>query len=230
MQNKLTVACVLRTYPQETLNSQKIKLYSSDDVLRLKKSFKKYLTIDHDFICLTNEEFIPGVKTINLIGDTPTWWSKIELFRPDLGIRGPVLYIDLDMIIVQNIDDLVNQFFDQKFLMMSSRNHIDESTSCLMYWDGDFSYLWDQYCKDPQAVRSKYKKKPKFGDQAFIQENVTHQRITSLPGVNPDWFVYIEPQTEINEKVKIFIFEGMGNKPWSPEYTNNKIITQWKNL
>ncbi|NIV94692.1 hypothetical protein GWN42_18365, partial [candidate division KSB1 bacterium] len=35
------------------------------------------------------------------------WWAKMELFRPDLPVDGRILYFDLDMIIVDNIEPLI---------------------------------------------------------------------------------------------------------------------------
>ena len=113
----LTVVCVCWS---ETF-SMKNRQYDGVWVQRLKRLVEQNLNIPHRFVCLTNLSEIEGVETIPFIhdwtamlnkvqSDPSKWngcWSKIELFRPDLpGDR--FLYLDLDSLPVDNLDDLVN--------------------------------------------------------------------------------------------------------------------------
>jgi alpha-N-acetylglucosamine transferase len=72
--------------------------------MKIKKMVSRNLTIPYNFVCLSNTD-VP-CERIPLIHDWPGWWSKIELFRPGL-FEDWVLYLDLDVLIMQNIDDLV---------------------------------------------------------------------------------------------------------------------------
>ena len=118
--NKLTVVCVLRT-PPNIGHDLKQKKYSEIDVLKLKTATDKFISIEHKFVCLSDIE-IPSITTIPLIGNTPGWWAKIELFRPDL-FSGPVLYIDLDTVICNELDTIIESCVGKKFVGLKEPKH-----------------------------------------------------------------------------------------------------------
>lgn len=91
------------------------RTYNSEWVIKLKRMVERNLTVPFNFYCLSNVD-IPTINTIPLKHNYPGWWSKIELFRSDLPIEGRILYIDLDSLIINNLDDLVN--FDSKFVLV----------------------------------------------------------------------------------------------------------------
>lgn len=101
MDKKLTIVCVLWQ------GDFRHREYEFDWVVKLRNMAKKNISIAHEFVCLTNikpmKKESEGIKIIPLINDWPGWWSKIELFRPDI-FEGRVLCLDLDMIIIDNID------------------------------------------------------------------------------------------------------------------------------
>jgi hypothetical protein len=100
----LTVACVYRSGG---------KYYSTRYVERLRAMVERNLSLPHRFVCLTNETDVP-CRRIPLVTDWPSYWSKIELFRPRL-FKGPVLYFDLDTVIHGNIDDLARLASESAF-------------------------------------------------------------------------------------------------------------------
>ena len=84
----LTVACI---------NHRNYLGRGAEYVAKLERGVKRHLTVPHQFVCLTEREL--GTE---LAG----WWTKMELFRPGR-FTGPVLYLDLDVVITANIDRLV---------------------------------------------------------------------------------------------------------------------------
>jgi len=48
--------------------------YSADWVIRLQNMVSNTLSVDHRFICLTNDN-VDGVECIQLKHDWPGWWS-----------------------------------------------------------------------------------------------------------------------------------------------------------
>jgi len=92
----LTVACLLKSEP--------ISPYGIEDVLRLAAGVRRNLTEPHRFVCLTDRMGIigDGIETIPLTLGLRGWWAKMELFS----LSGPLLYFDLDTVIVGNIDAL----------------------------------------------------------------------------------------------------------------------------
>lgn len=105
---KITVACV---YWRGRFRAPKYRpaTYSQLWVERLRNMVRRHLPIEHDFVCLSNERFrLEGVRVIPLKYDLPGWWSKMELFRPDLPIiSGKVLYLDLDMVLLDDISPFI---------------------------------------------------------------------------------------------------------------------------
>ncbi len=71
----------------------------------LRDAVKANLTIDHDFVCITDQD-LPGITTIAPPVPYHGWWQKIGLFAPQLA-SGPSLYFDLDVVITGNLDYLV---------------------------------------------------------------------------------------------------------------------------
>lgn len=215
--SKLTVACVLRT-PEQNIPEPKKKNYGPTDVLKLKKGFETFLTLEHDFVCLTDQE-ISGVKTIPLIGDTPGWWAKIELFRPGL-FDGPVFYCDLDTIICGELDSVIPLFKDEKFLMINKG-------SSFMYWNGDYSHLWKIFNLDPLRIQKMYRKKPKIGDQAFIYDNVNAKEFYEVNGFDKEWIFEFNSASTPHEKSKILQVWGFKHKFHEPAFKNHPWVKKY---
>jgi hypothetical protein len=101
------------------------------------------------------------------------FWSKLQLFRPGQ-FDTPVLYIDLDALVCQNINELVARLAGQKFVMWEESRTLVHS-SALLYWEGDHSYLWDRYLSKPaEHWAQHYTTKAQYGDQALLAEYTDH--------------------------------------------------------
>ncbi len=94
----LTVACVLST-------SDGRRQYDASHVERLREMVAKHLSTIHRFVCLSDVD-VPCEK-IDLTEDRIGWWAKIELFRPGL-FEGRVLYLDLDVTVVGELDEIAH--------------------------------------------------------------------------------------------------------------------------
>jgi hypothetical protein len=107
-------------------------------VNKLHAGIKRHLTLDYTFGCFTEDAkgLHEDIKVLPLNGknqDWSGWWSKVNIFDgnnyKDLMSKENllVLYIDLDMIISGNIDDLVYNF-DGKFATLSTNDIFCEQT------------------------------------------------------------------------------------------------------
>ncbi len=103
----LAVSCVLRSGGD----------YDPHYVVALARGVRQYLNMPHRFLCRTDEP--AGVKlameTANLACETwtlayswPGWFAKIEI----LELAGPILYLDLDTVIVGDITPLADVVLD----------------------------------------------------------------------------------------------------------------------
>ena len=199
----INIVCVLRS-------NGKVG-YDATWVDRLKKAVERNITIPHQFHCLSDCEVPCNRIPLEDIG--LGWWAKMQLFRPGL-FNGPVLYFDLDTVICQNIDDIVNSVKNEKFVMWYESDK-DIHSSAMMWWNGDYSFVWDKYLShSPEYWMEKYKVVPLLGDQGFISEHVKHSLFTNM--LPKEWF-HISHKHDSDEtdfsKVKILHFRKSNNKP-----------------
>lgn len=150
MKNNVKIFCVLR----------KSNVYDVDYVLHLKKQADRYAP-GVPFNCISNVP-VPCDR-INMVKMWPGWWSKMELFRPD--IDGDIFFIDLDTIICDEIWDLlgVNQL-----TMLSDFYKLERPASGLMYLPKSFrNDVWKRFTQNSIGHMTKHKV---GGDQAFLAE------------------------------------------------------------
>lgn len=99
----ITVACLLVRGPVA---------YSPEYVRRLFASCRRFLPRPFRFVCLTDrpQEMPAGVEAIAIDrnGHSEGYWSKVHLFNPAIGLRGRVLYIDLDNVPIAPLDPIAD--------------------------------------------------------------------------------------------------------------------------
>ena len=181
----INIVCVLKTgyfnKHQFTNKPEVISNYTVEIVPWLKRQVDKHISLPHKFYCLTNESKIEGVEIVKLEHNWAGWWSKLEMFKKGL-FTGTTLYIDLDTVILKNIDDLVE--YDHKFTALDNISHpnCDDIGGGLMAWKGDFSYLYEEFKRDPNFHMKDCITSRNWGDQGFIRNHL---------GFNPERFQHI---------------------------------------
>lgn len=147
----LTVACVLSEGPKRS--------YDETHVERLQKMVAEHVEQPYRFLCLTNMHV--SCESLSLVRDWPSWWSKIELFSPDLfkGNRDRILYLDLDVTITGKLDDLVD--YPAPFVICRDFLKLGFNSS-VMVWDA--GYADNIYTLFNDSVMKRL-----HGDQNWIQ-------------------------------------------------------------
>jgi hypothetical protein len=114
-------------------------VYDEKYVDRLASAIKRHCTVEYEFVCLTdfpkdsfNADLVDTV--IPLEYDLKGWWSKLELFRPELFKDKQVLYFDLDTLIVDNIDDFAS--YGGNFMALRDFNILTGLGSGILSWRG----------------------------------------------------------------------------------------------
>lgn len=212
----INIVCVLK-------NGGKVN-YNFLWVEKLKNSIQRSLSIPYRFVCLSDVD-VP-CERIELDNADPGFWSKMQIFRPGL-FNGPVLYIDLDTVICKNIDDIILKSMDKKFVMWIEKDK-EIHSSALMFWNGDFSYLWDLYKSKPfDYWNNLYSSPPLYGDQAIISENTDH--LVFLDYCPTEWFhIASKRDNSLNlENVKILMFRKSSQKP-STMLDHQLVKNYWK--
>lgn len=210
----LTILTVLRSGPE----------WIPQYVINFKKGLDRHLTIPYRFVCLSDIE-ITGIDTIPLIGLDTGYWCKMQMFRPELSFNSNCLYFDLDTIVKGDIDEIVNQITTEKFVMLQDPWKPTQSGSGIMWWNGDYSFLWEEYTTKPQSAWHKlYNEHPRFGDQGFIIDRVEHTRFQDIVK-NPNWFGKFGKAESVKD-TKIIIFAGRKRKPWL-NLNHPDVINHW---
>lgn len=141
--------------------------YGPEYVTRLRDGVATGLSRPHAFVCMTDDP-IPGVDCIPFELGLPGWWSKPEIFRPDLPAKR-VLYLDLSCVVTGSLDDMAMQ---DGIVITADWYHGGPSQSVLLYNVGDFTNLWETFAADPAPWMTEGDKciAPNFGDQILVRE------------------------------------------------------------
>lgn len=199
----MNIVCVLKQEAQ----SEKNKItYNKEWVEKLKNSIERNYKRPYKFFCLSNIDV--GKGTIPLRHNWPGWWSKIELFRPDL-FKGPVLYLDLDIIIYSNFERLVSSLDDHKFYMLEGQSKKGIPNSSMMYWSGDHSYIYTEFLNNTNKIKNNYRAGRKLGDQGFIFDSL--KDVKFMNQLYPEYFSWkhqIPKHTKFLDTASFLIFIG----------------------
>lgn len=162
--NKINIACVLNIQ-----DNPRGPRYSIEWVDKLYRGISRNLDLKFNFICFSN--ISTPYDTIPLVSNSDIFWNKIELFRKDL-LQGPTLYLDLDTVVCKNITDVIIKLPQDQFIMVREPNN--KINSSIMFWNSDYSYLFDEYINNKDKIVQQYwTTGPKgFGDQVYISERV----------------------------------------------------------
>lgn len=112
-------------------------------------------------------------------GPRKSWWYKMQLFNPKHH-QGNLLYFDLDVVILQNLDWIVSASTDY-FWTIRDFKYLQKPTwtgmnSSLMWWNvNQFGWVWDQFSQNDIATTTRHYQ----GDQDFLDATITqpHKRM-----------------------------------------------------
>ena len=125
----------------------------------------------------------------------------------------------LDRSILNNFTDLVDKFFSYDFLM-TKEPFENISNSSIMFWQNDYSFLYDNYISNKETIIEEYKRVPRYGDQAYIAENVSHNFIEDIDRNSISW-EHHKVSTLVNTNSNFLIFTSKHKKP---NNTNLEIV------
>lgn len=149
LKKNVKIFCVLRQSP----------VYGVDYVERLMAQAKVYAP-GVPFYCISDVP-VP-CERVYMQKSWPGWWSKMELFRPD--IEGDIFFLDLDTIICDQIWDLLNV---GELTMLTDFYQPARLASGLLYLpESARRDVWRRFVRNAHGWMGQYKR---GGDQAFIE-------------------------------------------------------------
>jgi len=182
---KIEIRCVLKSGGS----------YDQDYVYRLKKACKLNTDVPFDFVCLTDDLSVDFCETIPLKHNWPGWWSKIELFRPDLS-KAPSVFFDLDTIIKGNIDDLLLLSTKAPFLALKGFNQRFRPPNGVNFASGlmtgsfyKYSKVYEQFKIDPETHMNDSHFDWRHGDQGFIGKTIGFDKVKRIQDFLPDNYI-----------------------------------------
>lgn len=145
--------------------------YNYKYVNALAENIRNNVTIPFTLSCLTdNSDGIdPNLvdETIPFKHDWKGWWSKIELFRPEIFSSQRVFYMDLDTVIVKNIDELL--MYNSTFAGIRDLYHHNFLQTGILSWNpAHNNQVYENFVPRAQHIMANYPE----GDAKWIRENV----------------------------------------------------------
>jgi hypothetical protein len=176
--------------PQESVDNKYYVLclkhgtkYSADYVNKLYNMVKRHCTLDYEFVCLTEDTkgLNGNIKTIPLPSGLSGWWYKPYMFSKDLPIKGTILYIDLDVVIANNIDKLFtyqpNSWCTiRDFTRVMRSNWKKYNSSVVRFKTGQLTHVWEDFNKDKVNIQRRL-----HGDQDWLYEATRNQQAMLYP-------------------------------------------------
>jgi hypothetical protein len=191
----ITIACVFKTGGE----------YKRSHVENLQA-----MVGDYPFVCLSDDPEVPGY--VPLEHGWPGWWSKIELFS----LKGPVLFFDLDTVIIGPLDDLVAEVHKHDFLILRDvyRGKIRQMAmqSSIMGWRGDMSEVYVAFEKNAQDWMNRLR-----SDQDYLEHAIGRATYWQdvLPGALLSYKVDVQGRGVPND-AKVVFFHGQP-RPWQQD-------------
>lgn len=220
--------------------------YGPEYVNRLASMVRRHLKRPHRFVCLTDDrrDLDSGIDALPLPdfddpGGPERGWRKISTFRaPLFDLQGPVLFIDLDVVIVGGLDD----FFDYpgEFCIIKDWVRTRTSTgnsSVYRFQAGMHASLLDTFMRDHAQIRRQVR-----NEQEYISRELARAgKLTYWPA---EWCVSFKyacmapfpfnwwTPARIPPGARIVVFHGHPNPPdavvgRSSKLTRRVLPTPW---
>jgi hypothetical protein len=220
--------------------------YGADYVNKLYNMIQRHLTVPHRFVCFTDNSNginLPiEIHMLPLNNVISGWWWKPYVFKSGHFPEGDInLFIDLDMVIIKNIDDIVNylpgEFVGLRDVSRALNRGYDKLGSALMRWiSGTYTDIWtgieinsDQIKRfpgDQDWIWYQHKRTVKFFPDPWIISYKWEARDRSeLVRQNNRWVFPTVRNVKLNPDTRILAFHGT---PDPHEVMDPVIVDNWR--
>ena len=144
--------------------------YPSDYANILYRMCKRNCTLDFTFTCLTDNPkgLDANINVVALPEGYTGWWAKPFMFSNDTGLTGTILYLDLDVVISNNIDKLFTYKPDRwciirDFLRAQRSTWQKYNSSVIRFNSGQLQAMYKDFDIHKQTILKRFR-----GDQDYI--------------------------------------------------------------
>lgn len=155
--------------------------YDAAYVNNLYNMVKRNCTIDYEFVCFTEDR--TGIDEHIRVEDIPPmsgmkgaigWWYKPMFFNNKFPIRGTLLYLDLDVIVFENIDKLFSYkpgefLICRDFNRFAIKNYQKFNSSVFRLDSGQHPEVYQDFIRNPSEPIRRF-----HGDQDWIRFKITN--------------------------------------------------------
>jgi hypothetical protein len=183
--------------------------YPASYVNKLFEAVRRFGLKDARFICYTDlaQGLEPGIDALPLPEiDLPerhrwTFWRKLALFDPALGLQGPCLYLDLDVVIAGDLQPLLAKWSGRpRFIKnwvgakTAKRPRFDRINSSVMLFEGSTcGKILREFHADQDRVLRDYP-----GDQGFVYDCLAENADFFTPGLCVSFKKHCIPRFPLN--------------------------------
>ena len=200
--------------------------YGPEYVNRLFWAVKRHLSVEHEFICLTDNPkgLHHEIEVERDESGLPGWWAKMRLFDVNSPMRSEhnrVLFFDLDTIIVDSIDFMAQ--YTGPFAILRDFYRPDGYGSGVMILGENFGqHIWDRF-----AANAQYTINTLHGDQNFIER--TYRGAERLQDLFPGKFVSykVHCQKSVPKDASVVCFHGVPKQSDLP--LEHELTKAWLN-
>jgi hypothetical protein len=149
--------------------------YGAEYVNRLHSMVSRHLTVDYEFVCLTEapQGINKNIKIVPLHLDhrISGWWYKPYFFNPNLGLNGTLLYLDLDVVICNSLDKFFTYNIDKFCIIRDFNRHQRPNwdrmnSSVFRLSTGQHSQVYQDFISNPQSAKRFH------GDQDWMYDKI----------------------------------------------------------
>jgi len=219
--------------------------FTADYVNNLYRAIQRNTTVEHRFICYTDDPEGVECETRPFLIDLPVWWYIIGLTNPEHDHADKLVYMDLDTIITGNIDHILT--LDKPFATISDFGWLSGLQTAYIMWnksvrDSVWEYFTTKYePKDYPNLDCDYTQWG--GTNQFLEECMGVVRINQnpIPGIKsappvvrlqdvyPGECVSYKAQglqnvQQLDEDIKMVFFHG---RPQPHEVDNEWLKKHW---
>lgn len=237
----ITVACVFKSAGD----------YDAGYVERLATAVHRTLSLPHRFVCLSDVPHKIGMdlkshvdQMILLRHDWPSWWAKMEMFN----LPGPVLYLDLDTVLIDSINELADWVTRSKDCLLMLRDfYTNKRSTGILGWNGDLRWITDSFIEQvasgatwrqqSHAVHLITKRGRFRGDQDWLRSFLPdHPELSValaqdvMPGIY-SYKVHVREHNAVPNDARIICFHGrprphqIQTAPWMAEFWGASAIS-----
>ena len=203
---------------------------------------KRNLSLPFNFYCLTDSLELNVDSNIKKIAipkpQLQHWWNKMHIYNPELGIKGNTLFLDLDVVVVNKLDEFFTFGKDEDFCVVHDFGQPTTTinSSVLRYNTEYHSHIWKTYIE----------KKDTFDKLHGYQNVITdlmfkHKQTKYFPDEwtysfkwpergQPKKYEKYKPELHpLKKDSKICVFHGHPNPDYAMQYQSGEWIKNyWK--